>query len=82
MLVHPLSAYDRYGVVVVTEPSRFLRELPETLYERWVLDETVDVSGPLSPRPRPPPPRRRPDPRPRRRRPRELGMGSGLDFLL
>jgi DNA helicase-2/ATP-dependent DNA helicase PcrA len=44
MLVHPLSAYDRYGVVVVTEPSRFLRELPEALYERWVLDETVDAT--------------------------------------
>jgi DNA helicase-2/ATP-dependent DNA helicase PcrA len=53
MLVHPLSAYDRYGVVVVTEPSRFLRELPETLYERWVLDETVDATlGPsLAPAP-------------------------------
>lgn len=38
-LVHPLTAYDRYGVVAVTEPSRFLRELPETLYERWVLEE-------------------------------------------
>ena len=49
MLVHPLSAYDRYGVVVVTEPSRFLRELPETLYERWVLDETVDAT--LTPAP-------------------------------
>ncbi|MBK8596610.1 MAG: ATP-dependent helicase [Holophagales bacterium] len=49
MLVHPLSAYDRYGVVVVTEPSRFLRELPETLYERWVLDETVDAT--LNPAP-------------------------------
>jgi hypothetical protein len=52
MLVHPLSAYDRYGVVVVTEPSRFLRELPETLYERWVLDETVDATlNPASDRP-------------------------------
>ena len=49
MLVHPLSAYDRYGVVVVTEPSRFLRELPESLYERWVLDETVDAA--LTPAP-------------------------------
>jgi DNA helicase-2/ATP-dependent DNA helicase PcrA len=49
-LVHPLSAYDRYGVVVLTEPSRFLRELAETLYERWVLDETVDASlGPTLP---------------------------------
>ena len=37
-LVHPLASFDRYGVVVVTEPSRFLRELPESLYERWVLE--------------------------------------------
>ncbi|MGE5344857.1 MAG: ATP-dependent helicase, partial [Acidithiobacillales bacterium] len=37
-LVHPLASFDRYGIVVVTEPSRFLRELPETLYERWVLE--------------------------------------------
>ena len=29
ILVHPLAAFDRYGIVVVTEPSRFLRELPE-----------------------------------------------------
>src|SRR5258706_3174248 len=37
-LVHPLASFDRYGIVVVTEPSRFLRELPEGLYERWVLE--------------------------------------------
>lgn len=52
VLVHPLSAFDRYGVVVVTEPSRFLRELPEALYERWVLDETADAAlGPAPDRP-------------------------------
>ncbi len=37
-LVHPLAAFDRYGIVVVTEPSRFLRELADDLYERWVLE--------------------------------------------
>ncbi len=37
-LVHPLAAFDRYGIVVVTEPSRFLRELAEDLTERWVLE--------------------------------------------
>ena len=37
-LVHPLAAFDRYGIVVVTEPSRFLRELADGLYERWVLE--------------------------------------------
>src|ERR1019366_2923655 len=26
LLVHPLAAFDRYGIVVVTEPSRFLNE--------------------------------------------------------
>ena len=45
MLVHPLAAFDRYGIVVVTEPSRFLRELPEDVYERWVLEQ-----GPPLPR--------------------------------
>jgi DNA helicase-2/ATP-dependent DNA helicase PcrA len=37
-LVHPLGSFDRYGIVVVTEPSRFLRELADGLYERWVLE--------------------------------------------
>jgi len=37
-LVHPLAAYDRYGILAVTESSRFLRELEESLYERWVLE--------------------------------------------
>ena len=37
-LVHPLSAFDRTGILVMTEPSRFLRELPGDLYERWVLE--------------------------------------------
>ena len=38
LLVHPLASFDRYGIVVVTEPSRFLGELPENVYERWVLE--------------------------------------------
>lgn len=37
-LVHPLAAFDRYGIVVVTEASRFLRELADDLFERWVLE--------------------------------------------
>ncbi|HQR47005.1 MAG TPA: ATP-dependent helicase [Thermoanaerobaculia bacterium] len=37
-LVHPLASFDRYGMLVVTEPSRFLRELGDDLYERWVLE--------------------------------------------
>ncbi len=38
ILVHPLASFDRYGILAVTEPSRFLRELAEDLYERWVLE--------------------------------------------
>ncbi len=38
-LVHPLSGLDRYGRRIVTEESRFLRELPATTYERWALEE-------------------------------------------
>jgi DNA helicase-2/ATP-dependent DNA helicase PcrA len=50
-LVHPLASYDRFGVVVVTEPSRFLRELPETLYERWVLESGPPaLDAPRAPR--------------------------------
>ena len=52
-LVHPLTAYDRYGVVAVTEPSRFLRELPETLYERWVLEEGAGSALPPAERDEP-----------------------------
>ena len=44
-LVHPLAMYDRTGILVVTEPSRFLRELPGDLYERWVLE--APPSGPV-----------------------------------
>ncbi|HUM02558.1 MAG TPA: ATP-dependent helicase [Thermoanaerobaculia bacterium] len=47
-LVHPLASFDRYGMLVVTEPSRFLRELKEDLYERWVLEPgppAPDASG-------------------------------------
>jgi DNA helicase II / ATP-dependent DNA helicase PcrA len=51
VLVHPLASFDRYGVVVVTEPSRFLRELPEGLYERWVLESGPPVlDAPRAPR--------------------------------
>src|SRR5262249_3477749 len=55
VLVHPLAAFDRYGIVVVTEASRFLRELPEDLFERWVLEAGPPVPPglPDAPRPRP-----------------------------
>ncbi len=48
-LVHPLAQLDRYGMLVVTESSRFLRELPETLYERWVLETAAPEAAPKLP---------------------------------
>jgi DNA helicase-2/ATP-dependent DNA helicase PcrA len=45
LLVHPLASLDRYGLMVVTESSRFLRELPESLYERWVLEMPAISAG-------------------------------------
>ncbi len=44
-LVHTLSAFDRTGVFVVTEPSRFLKELPAGLYERWVLEASRETQN-------------------------------------
>jgi DNA helicase II / ATP-dependent DNA helicase PcrA len=37
-LVYPMLARDRYGVDVILEPSRFVKELPEDLYERWTVE--------------------------------------------
>jgi DNA helicase-2/ATP-dependent DNA helicase PcrA len=37
-LVYPMLARDRYGVDVILEPSRFVRELPEDVYERWTVE--------------------------------------------
>jgi DNA helicase-2/ATP-dependent DNA helicase PcrA len=37
-LVYPMLARDRYGVDVILEPSRFLAELPETVFERWTIE--------------------------------------------
>jgi DNA helicase-2/ATP-dependent DNA helicase PcrA len=48
-LVHPLAQLDRYGMLVVTESSRFLRELPENLYERWVLETAAPEAAPKLP---------------------------------
>ena len=38
-LCYPLVARDRYRVDVITEPSRFVSELPEESYQRWLIDE-------------------------------------------
>ena len=37
-LVYPMLARERYGVDVILEPSRFLKELPEDVYERWTVE--------------------------------------------
>jgi DNA helicase-2/ATP-dependent DNA helicase PcrA len=37
-LVYPMLARDRYGVDVILESSRFVRELPEEAYERWTVE--------------------------------------------
>jgi superfamily I DNA/RNA helicase len=37
-LVFPVMARDRGGLDVLMEPSRFVRELPGELYEKWVID--------------------------------------------
>ena len=36
-LVYPMLARDRYGVDVILEPSRFLSELPDGVFERWTI---------------------------------------------
>ncbi len=36
-LVFPVMARDRGGLDVLMEPSRFVRELPGDLYEKWVI---------------------------------------------
>jgi DNA helicase-2/ATP-dependent DNA helicase PcrA len=37
-LTYPMLARDRYGVDVILEPSRFVSELPEDVYERWTVE--------------------------------------------
>ena len=38
-LSYPIVRAGGYGASVVQQPSRFLQELPETLYETWQLEE-------------------------------------------
>jgi DNA helicase II / ATP-dependent DNA helicase PcrA len=49
-LVYPMLARDRYGVDVILEPSRFVAELPDSVYERWTIErepssEEVERAG-------------------------------------
>ena len=50
-LTYPMLARDRYGVDVILEPSRFLAELPEDVFERWTVElepvsEVADATDP------------------------------------
>ena len=36
-LVFPVMARDRGGMDILMEPSRFVRELPGDVYEKWVI---------------------------------------------
>jgi DNA helicase-2/ATP-dependent DNA helicase PcrA len=44
-LVYPMLARDRYGVDVILEPSRFLSELPDGVYERWTIELDTSPEG-------------------------------------
>lgn len=37
-LVYPMLARDRYGVDVILEPSRFVAELSDEVFERWTIE--------------------------------------------
>jgi DNA helicase-2/ATP-dependent DNA helicase PcrA len=37
-LTYPMLARDRYGVDVILEPSRFVVELPDDVFERWTVE--------------------------------------------
>jgi DNA helicase II / ATP-dependent DNA helicase PcrA len=37
-LVYPMLARDRYGVDVILDASRFVTELPDSVYERWTIE--------------------------------------------
>ena len=47
-LVYPMLARDRYGVDVILEPSRFLAELPDEVFERWTveLEAEAEIASP------------------------------------
>jgi DNA helicase-2/ATP-dependent DNA helicase PcrA len=37
-LAYPMLSRDRYGVDVILEPSRFVKELPAEVYEKWTVE--------------------------------------------
>jgi DNA helicase-2/ATP-dependent DNA helicase PcrA len=44
-LCYPLVARDRYRVDVITEPSRFVSELPEGTTQRWLVQEAAEPAA-------------------------------------
>ena len=45
-LVFPVMARDRGGMDVLMEPSRFIRELPGDVYEKWVIGSETESIEP------------------------------------
>ena len=45
-LTYPMLARDRYGVDVILEPSRFVAELPEDVFERWAVELEAGAAEP------------------------------------
>jgi len=39
IITYPMGIYDRESGMLLTKPSRFIEELPESLAERWVVSE-------------------------------------------
>jgi DNA helicase-2/ATP-dependent DNA helicase PcrA len=50
-LVYPMLARDRYGVDVILEPSRFVKELPAETYERWTVELQPEAEAPAEAEP-------------------------------
>ena len=48
-LVYPMLARDRYSVDVILEPSRFLSELPDSVFERWTVELEAEANAPTDP---------------------------------
>lgn len=42
-LVFPVMARDRMQMDILMEPSRFIRELPGEVYEKWVIESESEA---------------------------------------
>lgn len=45
-LVFPVMARDRMQMDILMEPSRFIRELPDDVYEKWVIESSDSLVKP------------------------------------